>query len=463
MSRPDRDLPDRNLPDRSRPPAPGERKPCPFPSFESERLKNGLRLLVAPVRAFPILTAELVVMPAGAQHDPPESPGLARLHGSLLTEGTNRYTGPELAVAIERLGGSLSSGADQDLGWTELDVLTANADAGLDLLAETTRRSIFPEDQVERLRAAQHADLSRRRTTPQLLAEDVFTSIVYQGTPYAHPLAGVPEAVESFDRDRVAAFHERHFVPRGSALVAVGDLDPERLRDRVEALWGDWHVDPASEPIAEPNLEPTEPESPRVVIVDRPGASQTALHLGHGGLPRNHPDIHAVMVTNVLFGGKFTSRLNLNLRERHGFTYGVNSLFARRRGPGPFSIRAAVATDVAGAAVRETLHEIERLHQSPPDAEELRETQDYMLGVFAYTLQTITDVGNRLESLVVHDLPDDYYDTYPGVLGEVTAEEILDVARRHIRPDRLVIVACGPAEDLRPQLETFGSVEVVKP
>ncbi|MEM8930741.1 MAG: insulinase family protein, partial [Acidobacteriota bacterium] len=157
-----------------------------------------------------------------------------------------------------------------------------------------------------------------------------------------------------------------------------------------------------------------------------------------------------------------TSGLNLNLRDRPGFTYGVKSKFAGRRGPGPFYVKAAVATDVAGAAIRETLHEIDRLRQEAPTDDEVRETQDYMLGVFAYTLQTLREVGNRLEALVAYGLPADYYETYPGVFAEVTPSQILDVAQRHIHPERLAIVACGPADDLRPQLEPFGEVEIVR-
>ena len=224
-------------PDRTRPPAPTTRKPCPFPHFVDQTLDNGLRLLAVPVRAFPIITAE-ILMPSGNQHNPLGRPGLARLHGSLLTEGTDRHTGPQLATAIETLGGSLTSGAGWNLGWTELNVLAANADAGLDLLAETTLGSCFPDDQVERVRDAQLANLLRRRSSPAMAAEDTFNRVVYDGTPYAAPLDGRPDAVETFDRETVIDFHRRHVVPEGSCLIAVGDLEPESLRDRARGAVG---------------------------------------------------------------------------------------------------------------------------------------------------------------------------------------------------------------------------------
>ncbi|MEM8932572.1 MAG: pitrilysin family protein, partial [Acidobacteriota bacterium] len=318
--------------DRSRPPAPGPRKPCPFPAFEDRRLDNGLRLLMAPMRAFPIVSAE-ILLATGSQHNPPGQPGLSRLHGSLLTEGTEQRSGPELARAIEDLGGSLSSGAGWNLGWAEVNLLGAHVEAGLDLLAETTRSVAFHDDQVQRVRDVQAAHLLRRGNLPKSLAEDAFHRLLYAGTPYAEPLDGRADAVESFTRADVVDFHRRHVQPESSCLVAIGDFDPEWLHDRAQALWGDWSADGQSS-VQDPTITPATLDTPRVVVVDRPGAAQTAFHLGHAGPPRRHPDFHTIMVLNVLFGGKFTSRLNLNLRERHGFTYGVQSQFARRRGPG---------------------------------------------------------------------------------------------------------------------------------
>ncbi len=210
-------------------------------------------------------------------------------------------------------------------------------------------------------------------------------------------------------------------------------------------------------------IEPPPIERTEVHVVDRPGSAQVQLQLGHASLPRNHPYFPRMLLLNAIFGGKFTSRINLNLREKHGFTYGAHSFFARRCGPGPFAVTAAVATDVAGAAVEQLLLEMRRIREQPVERDELTETQDYLVGVFPYTLQTIGDLAKRLEAIAVFDLPLDYYDSYPAVLYDIGREDLLEAAREHLHPDRLVIVAVGPAEDLRPQLEGFGPVTVHQP
>ena len=195
------------------------------------------------------------------------------------------------------------------------------------------------------------------------------------------------------------------------------------------------------------------------MIVDRPAAAQTELRLAHAGVPRTHPDRTRLGLLNAMLGGKFTSRLNLNLRERHGFTYGASSRFVDRRGPGPFVISAAVGNDVAGAAAREALGELERLVAEPPSAAELDESKSYLLGVFPYTLQTASDVLSRLGELTLWGLADDHYDRALARVAATTPEELLELARRHLRPDRLTVIAVGPAASLAPQLAPLGELE----
>lgn len=194
--------------------------------------------------------------------------------------------------------------------------------------------------------------------------------------------------------------------------------------------------------------------------MDRPGAAQTELRVGHMGVSRTHPDYIPLIVLNTLLGGKFTSRINLNLRERHGYTYGATSRFVARMGPGPFLVNAAVATESAGASAREVLHELRVIREDLVETEELAETQSYMQGVFPYTVQTIGDLAKRLETLTLFDFPDDYYMRYLDRIATVTREEIREMARRHIDPTRAVVVAVGPAEVLEPQFEGVGPVTV---
>jgi len=444
---------------RDRPPVAGEPRVFELPGFLDLRLTNGLRVLAARVEPFPLVSFDLLLR-AGAQFDPPGRSGLASLHAGLLDEGTARLDALEIAAAIESLGGSLGSSADWNTAHLGAEVLAEHAPSALELIAELATTPSFPEGEVERLREERLTDILRQRDQPGVLAYRHFLRAVYRGTIYEELHTGSEEGVGGLERPHVTEHYERCVSPSSTALVAVGAIDPETLARRAEEIFGGWAERPAA---PEPEIVPPRLSRTEVHLVDRPGAAQTQLHLGHAGPPRNHPDRHALTVLNTLFGGKFTSRINLNLRERHGFTYGAGSQFVSRRGPGPFLVQAAVATESTGRAAAELIGELERLVGERVPEAELDESRRYVVGVFPYTVQTAADLAGRLEDLVKFDLPSDYYDDYPALLAEVTSDDVLEAARRHLHPDRLAIVAVGPAEDLRPQLEPFGPVTVHTP
>ena len=445
--------------DRSRPPVPGRPATFAFPAFRHARLGNGLRILAARSSRVPLASLQ-ILMPAGGQVNALGEPGLASLHGSLLDEGTAQRSALDIARRIEGLGGSVASGAGWNAAYVEVVTLAQHLDSGRELLAEMVREPALPGSEIDRLKQETRAEILRREGDPSALSARFFARAVYRGTVYGEPLIGTRESLERFDRDSLVSFNTRHVGPGGATVVAVGDFDPEAEVARIEGAFADWRPSPPPPP---PVIEPREIKRTEIHVVDRPAAAQVQLRLGHACAPRNHPDFPGLLLINTAFGGKFTSRINLNLREKHGFTYGAHSSFARRLGPGPFAVTAAVATDVAGAAVEQLLLEIRRVVEQPLEPDELRETQDYLVGVFPYTLQTIDDLARRLEVIAVFDLPLDYYDRYPAVLYELDRDVLLETARRHLRPDRAVIVAVGPGEALVPQLEGFGPVTVHQP
>lgn len=446
--------------DRSAPPPPREARPFRFPPVLRTRLPNGLTVLAARHPGPPLVSLE-VVAPAGGQYDPAGRPGIATLTASLIDEGTVRRSSLEIAAMAENLGGYLATGADWDVGYLATGLLAGYRQQGLDLLAEVNATPTFPEAEVERLRQQRLAEILRRGQDPGALADDRFHREVYRGTPYASPLAGTEESITGLDRDALFGFYSQHYGFSGSTLIAVGDFDAEELLREVEAAFG--AAGPDAPPPTPPEIRPPVPEGVSVHIVDRPGAAQTELRVGQVGVPRTHPDYPVLIVLNTLLGGKFTSRINLNLRERHGYTYGANSRFHPRLGPGPFLVTAAVETVAAAPAARETLHELRRVREALVEPEELAETQGYVVGVFPYSLQTVGDITRRLETLTVYNLPDDYYTTYLERIAAVTREDVLEAARRHLDPDRMTIVAVGPAATLEPQFEGMGPVSVWSP
>lgn len=443
--------------DRTRPPHPGLPRPFEFPRVERRRLASGLEVVAARLERFPLLYMGLV-SPAGAIYEPPGEAGLASLTGELLDEGTEDRNSLEIAATIERLGGAFTTGADWDSGYLSFLLLSDHWRSGLGVLTEIANRPVFPEQQLERLRREALADLLRRHDRPSLLADDHLSRVLYGDGPYATPLPGTQESLGLLTRERVLEFYRRHYVPAGSSLVLAGDFDLDELAPLAEELLAQQEG-PAT-PL--PPLTPPPRDQRTVHLVDRPGATQTELRIGQVGIPRGHPEYTPLVVLNVILGGSFTSRINLNLRERHGYTYGANSRLRARLAAGPFYVGTAVASDVAGAAAREILVEIDRIRAEPVSSEELDHTRAYLTGVFPYTLQTVGGLAQRLETLAVHGLPDDYYDRYPERIAGVTTGQLLDVARRHLEPSRMAVVAVGPAETLRPQLAELGPVEIVE-
>ena len=443
--------------DRNVPPRAGELHPFRFPAFIKRQLPGGMTVYAARMAGVPLISVELSAR-AGAHHDPVGRSGLATFTASVIDEGTARRDSLEIAALVERLGGYLVSAADWDSGYIAVALLAQQLEAGLDLIAEIALQPTFPEKEIERLRQQRLAEILRRDFDPAAQADDRLHRVIYGGTPYEAPLLGLEESVRKLDRAALSSFYESHYSLAGSTVIAVGDLDPEDLVRRIEGVLAPRAGQPPA-PEAPP-IRPASLEGISVHLVDRPGSAQTELRLGHPCVPRTHPDWIPLNVLNMVLGGKFTSRINLNLRERHSYTYGANSRLAGRLGPGPFVVDTAVATESTGAAAREVLGEMRRIREEPVEPQELEETLSYMIGVYPYTLQTVGDVAKRLEILALYGLPDDYYDSYSERLSAVTREDLLRCAREHIHPDRLAIVAVGPAEVLLPQLEGVGEVTV---
>ncbi|HEX2223634.1 MAG TPA: pitrilysin family protein [Thermoanaerobaculia bacterium] len=443
--------------DRSRPPSGGPVRPFQFPSFLRTTLANGLTVFAARQAEVPLVSLEVVVPSAGGLYEPQGQPGLTTLTAGLLDEGTARHSSQEIAEQMEQMGGYLASSADWDVAYVATGVLSQHWRSALEITAEVLSEPTFPTEEVERVRRQRLTEILRRQQDPNALVDDRLSQELYRGTVYAQPLVGTAESVASFQRETFEGFYRRHYSLRGSTLLAVGDLDPEELLREAEKLFANGPVEDPPEP---PQLRVEPLSGIQVHLVDRPNATQTELRLGHVGVARTHPDWRTLTILNTLLGGKFTSRINLNLRERHGYTYGASSRFSPRRQPGLFSVSTSVQTPSAGAAAREVLSELRQIREEAVGAQELEETLSYIAGVFPYTVQTIGDLLKRLETLAIYDLPDDYFDAYLRSLPSFTPEQLLDAARRHIAPDRIAIVAAGPAETLEPQLADLGPVTV---
>lgn len=450
---------DRASPDRTAAPPIGPVRPFDFPPFERLDLNDGLVLFAVRRGGTPLVFLELVT-PAGASFDPEGRSGLAALTTAMIDEGTPGKTSREIAAAAERIGGYLSATTDWDSLSIDLEVVSPLAGTALELAGEILSEPTFPEDELVRLRDHSLAEIRRRSVIPSVLASRQFARALYGRTPFGQPLIGTAASVEAIERADIEGFYRDRVAAAKTVLIAAGDFDLDRLHSLARRVLAGF---PRRASAPRPSLSAAPEPDSRLFLVDRPEAAQTELRIGHVGLPRSHPDFTAVSVMNSLLGGKFTSRLNINLRERRGFTYSVYSSFSRRRGAGPFVVSSAVATEHVGQAIAEIRRELEKLQDEPPSAAELDETKSYILGVFPYTLQSLEGLSDRLREIAVHDLPIDHWDRYPQDVRAVDGREILRVAREHLHPDRLTIVAVGPEAVLRPQLEPLGAPTVWRP
>ncbi len=443
---------------RDQPPAPGPIRPMEFPKIERHRLDNDMAVLVASHGDLPVVTVELVV-DAGAAGDPARKAGLAHLTTNALEAGTKSRDADRLARDLEHLGVELESAASWDAAFVRITVPRERLEPALDLFAEIVRRPSFDAEEVERLRDEQLATILQRAKEPRALANDMAAHFIFaEDVPYARPLIGTTASVQGLTPDDVQAFYRTHFLPNASSLLFVGDIDAGTARELADRHFGDW---PAGQPVtAEFEVVPGI-ETRTVFVVDRPGSVQSEIRIGDVGVARHHEDYFPLLVMNTILGGAFTSRLNMSLRERHGFTYGARSGFAFRRRPGPFIVQAAVATEVTARAVEEALKELESLRQDGATGEEVAAARDYLRGILPLELQTTDQLASRLADLVVFELPDDYFQQYRERIGAVSPEEVHRVAREHLRSDRLAVVVVGDAEKVASDLESLDIGPVV--
>ena len=430
-------------------PKPGPVRSYRFPDFIDERLPSGIRLVTAPVAKLPVVTV-LVIVDAGSADDPPGKEGVAALTAALLLEGTARFSGAELAERFELLGASVEAGADWDSAFAKITMLSDRVDEATTLLGEVLSEPAFPEREVERLKAERLAEILQLETEPRGLADEKFSEFLYSaGSRYSKPDEGSSESVSGLVRDDVEEFYRARYRTGSTTVVVAGDVSADKARTLVTNAFKGW----ASGTSERRQLIATPRTNRKTVhIINKRDAPQSELRIGHIGLPRKTPDFFPTLVMNAVLGGLFGSRINLNLREAHGYTYGASSFYDWRRGPGPFVVSTAVQSEVTTPALREILLEIERIRAAKITEDELSLARDYLDGVFPIRYETTAAIASALATLVIYALPSDYYDAYRTNIRGVTVDEVLRAARAHLHPDDLQTVVVGDANVIRGSL-----------
>jgi zinc protease len=413
-----------------------------------------MQLVVAPVRKLPIATV-IAHVEAGAVCGSRGLEGIARLTAALLLEGTESSDGAELVERFERLGTSVEASADWDGAVVTLTALHEQLGPAITLLAEVLRAPSFPEREVERLKAERLAELLKLRTEPRGLADDMFARVLYQAeSRFVLPEGGTEKTVSAITRADVQRFYDWRYRPGGVTLIIAGDITADEAERLSQKTFGDWSRGETPAPCAT-TARPARAHR-GLHIVAKPDAKQSELRIGNVGIARSHPDYYAAVVMNAVLGGLFSSRINLNLREKHGYTYGAFSHLDWRRQAGPFVVSTAVQSESTAPAAREALAEIERIRAAPVTEDELSLATSYLDGVFPIRYETTDAIAGALATLVQYDLPDDFYDTYRGHIRAVSTDEVLRVARAHLHSDALQMLVVGDPDNVRQPLESTG-------
>jgi zinc protease len=437
---------------RATPPVLGEPVPLRVPPVHRATLANGLDVFVVERRELPVVDVQVVVR-TGAAHDPSALAGRTCMTASLLTEGTESRSALEVAQDAELIGASIHSHASWDYSAAAVHVLTPRLDPALELLADVTLRPAFRDDDFRRRQRERLHAIRQDLDEPRILASQAFAAVLYgPDHPYGMPATGLAATVERLTAEEIRRCYDDSFAADNAFIVVCGDVDTRALMPQLDALFGHWEVGA---------LPPREPAAVAAVpagihVVDRPGATQSELRVGHAGPPRATEDYHTLHVLNTVLGGAFTSRLNILLREVKAYTYGAGSSFAFRRNGGPVLASTAVATAATADAVNDILSELRRLTEEPVPAAELARAQRYIVLGLPRTFETTGDVAEHVSEIALYGLAADYFARYGERVLGVTSADVLAAAQRWLRPEEAVVVVAGDASAAAGELETLG-------
>ena len=434
--------------DRSRLPEPGQPRPFVFPAIRKSSLPNGLRVWSVRHDAVPVVTL-MVLLRRGAADDPPGKEGLAAITVDMLDEGSGGRTAIQMHEELARIGGQLDSDIGSDAAVLSVTVLGRFAGPALTLLADMVARPTIAESDFHRVRELRLHRLTQIRDMPAAVADRMFVRLLYGDHPYGHTPLGGEQSLRARSVDDVRTFQATAIRPSETTIVAVGDCDHETIEQLAAAAFGGWSGEGGR---ALP-VSATLPQPSRLNIVPRPGAPQSELRIGHVAVARTTPDYHALVAANMVLGGQFVSRINQNLREDKGFTYGARTSFDFRRMPGPFALTVSVQTGATGRAIEESHQEIAAIRG--PRAV----TRDELaLGVAALTrgyarnFETAEHIARALTQIALYDLPDDYFAQFVPRVAAVTVDDITRVTTTHLDPARLTTLVVGDFESVSADL-----------
>ena len=439
-------------PDRSKPPALGPVAKLTLPPIQKRTLANGLAVWLVEAHEVPLVQVNLVVQ-AGSNDDLADQYGVASMTAAMLDEGAGTRSALEIADAVEFLGANLNTSASFDASAVRLNVPVRQLAQALPLMADVALHPTFPAAELDRLRQERLTAILQARDDAAAVIGPAFAHVVYgMSHRYGTGANGTTPTIKAFTPAQLRAFHAAMYRPGNATLIVAGDVTMATLLPLLEKVFGAWA---AGAPVPRtPVPAAAQLTARRVTIVDMPSAEQSQIRIGWVGVPRSTPDYFALQVLNTVLGGSFTSRLNQNMREEHGYSYGASSRFDMRLSAGPFLAGAGVQTDKTAESLREFFKELDGIG-APISADELTKAKNYLALGFPGDFETIGDLAARLEELAVYKLPDTYYNQYVQNIQAVTEAAVQKAAATYIQPGKFAVVVAGDRKAIEPGIQTL--------
>jgi len=455
-AQPPRVTPD--APFRENPPPAGPAVTWAPPHIESWALPNGVRVLFVERHDLPIVSVRLVV-DAGAGDLAGARPGAIAFMGAMLEQGAGKRDALAISDDYEALGADHGAWCDWDACVARVKVLASRLAPALDLLSDIVLRPTFPESEVDRQRTRWLASLQQEKSSPPSMEQNALAAALFgRAHPYGHGLRGAPADVEKVTRDETVRAWQRAIAPRSTTIAVAGDVTTSELHTLLGARFGVWRGGPSLRG-AVANAPRAGKGAARVVLVDVPGAGQSQVYLAQEGAPFRTPDRIALGVMNAILGGMFSSRINLDLREAHAYTYGARSRFSMRHGAGPFMAGGAIFAEHTGDAARELIAQVARMRDEPVKPEELADAKENAKLALPARFEGVDDVAGALQDLAVYALPLDEYATRSARIDAVTAADVQRVAKQWLHPEAMRLVVAGDRSKIEKDLATIGSIE----
>lgn len=439
--------------DRTRKPEPGPTPKLTLPTIQRSTLPNGLKIMLVEHHELPVVQM-LMVIQSGAALDPDGKAGLASLTAQMVDEGTTTRTALQIADDIDFLGANLFINASYDATTAGLLTLKEHLPAATEIYSDVLLNPSFPESEWERVKKIHLTSLLQQKDQPGIVADKVYSLLTFGDQhPYGRPSSGTEATVSGITTADLKKFHETHYRPNNATLIVVGDVTMKEISPVVEKHFGQWKQGTVPQPSYPP--PPTVPTT-RLFLVDKPQAAQSEIRIGHVGISRTNEDYFPVVVLNTILGGQFSSRVNMNLRETKGYTYGARTGFSMWKQPGAFTAQAAVKTAVTDSSVIEFMKELRRIVEEDVTEKELTFAKNSLIRREPQGFETPQQIANQLATLVLYNLPDNYFNTYVQNFEKITITDVRRVAKKYLNPGAVNIVIVGDVATIRDGLEKLG-------